>query len=122
MDFFELLAKEHSFRECGLSIPALLGLPEAAINGDDAIWTWHLQLVVDVARSGMETVEGRAAEDHVVCTLERDHLEGYGLFAVIIFIAEGNLEGNGPEGLSLAAMNHSIESDSTMAELGLGKA
>jgi hypothetical protein len=48
----------------------------------------------------METVEGRVAEDHVVCTLERDHLKGYGLFAVIIFIAEGNLEGNGPEGLA----------------------
>jgi hypothetical protein len=61
-------------------------------------------------------------EDHVVCTLERDHLEGYGLFAVIIFIAEGNLEGDGPEGLSLAARNHSIESNNIMAELGLGEA
>jgi hypothetical protein len=70
----------------------------------------------------METVEGRAAEDHVVCTLERDHLGGYGLFAVIIFIDEGNLEGDGPEGHSLAARNHSIESGSTMAELGLGAA
>jgi hypothetical protein len=122
MDFHELLSKEHSFREGGFSILALLGLPEAAINGDDAIRTWHLQLVVDVARPGMETVEGRAAKDHVVCTLERDHLEGYWLFAVIILITKGNLEGNGPEGLSLAARNHSIESDSTMAELGLGKA
>jgi hypothetical protein len=70
----------------------------------------------------VETVEGRAAEDHVVCTLERDHLESYWLFAVIIFITEGNLEGNGPEGLSLVARNHSVESDSTMAELGLGEA
>jgi hypothetical protein len=122
MDFLELLAKEHSFREGGFSVLALLGLPEAAINGDDAIRTWHLQLVVDVAWPGVETVEGGAAEDHVVCTLERDHLEGYWLFTVIIFIAEGNLEGNGPKGLSLAARNHSIESDSTMAELGLGEA
>jgi hypothetical protein len=70
----------------------------------------------------METVEGRAAKDHVVCTLERDHLKGYGLFAVIIFIAKGDLEGDGPEGLCLAARNHSIESDNTMAELGLGEA
>jgi hypothetical protein len=70
----------------------------------------------------MNDVEGRAAEDHVVCTLEGDHLEGYGLFAVIIFIAEGDLEGDGPEGLYLAARNHSIESGSTMAELGLGEA
>jgi hypothetical protein len=70
----------------------------------------------------METAEGRAAEDYVVCTLERDHLKGYGLFVVIIFIAEGDLEGDGPEGLCLAARNHSIESDSTMAELGLGEA
>jgi hypothetical protein len=70
----------------------------------------------------METVEGRAAEDHVVCTFERDHLKGYGLFSIVFFTAEGNLEGNGPEGLCLAARNHSIESDSTMAELGLGKA
>jgi hypothetical protein len=70
----------------------------------------------------METVEGGATEDHVVCTLERNHLEGYGLFAVIIFIAEDNLEGDGTEGLSLAARNHSVESDSTMAELGLGEA
>jgi hypothetical protein len=70
----------------------------------------------------MKAVEGRAAEDHVVCNLERDHLKGYGLFAVIIFIAEGNLEGDGPEGLCLATRNYSIESDNTMAELGLGKA
>jgi hypothetical protein len=70
----------------------------------------------------MEIVEGRAAEDHVVCTFEWDHLKGYGLFSVIFFTAEGNFEGNGPEGLSLVARNHSIESDSTMAELGLGKA
>jgi hypothetical protein len=71
----------------------------------------------------VKAVEGRAAEDHVVCTLERDHLKGYDeLFAVIIFIAEGALEGDGPEGLCLAAKNHSIESDCTMAELGLGEA
>jgi hypothetical protein len=67
-------------------------------------------------------VESGAAKDHVVCTLERDHLKSYGLFAVVIFIAEGNLKGDGPEGLCLAARNHSIESDNTMAELGLGKA
>jgi hypothetical protein len=70
----------------------------------------------------MKAVEGRAAEDHVVSTLEGDHLKGYGLFVVIIFIAEGDLEGDGPEGLCLAARNHSIESDCTMAELGLGEA
>jgi hypothetical protein len=70
----------------------------------------------------MEAVESRAAEDHVVYTFERDHLEGYGLFSVIFFTAEGNLEGNRPEGPGLAARNHSIKSDSTMAELGLGKA
>jgi hypothetical protein len=70
----------------------------------------------------VETVEGGAAEDHVVCTLEGDHLKGYGLFAVIIFITEGDLEGDGLEGLCLAARNHSIESDSTMVELGLGEA
>jgi hypothetical protein len=70
----------------------------------------------------METVESRAAEDHVVCTFEQDYLKGYGLFSVIFFTAEGNLEGDRPEGLSLAARNHSIESDSTMAELCRGKA
>jgi hypothetical protein len=122
MDFLELLTKEHRFREGGFSVLALLGLPEATINGDDTIRSWHLQLVVDVAWPGVETVEGRAAEDHVLCTLERDHLKCYGLFAVIIFIAEGNLEGNGPKGLSLAVRNHSIESDKTMADLGFGEA
>jgi hypothetical protein len=70
----------------------------------------------------METVEGGAAEDHVVCTLEREHLKDYGFFTEIIFIAKGNLEGDGPEGLSLVAKNHPIESDSTMVELGLGEA
>jgi hypothetical protein len=70
----------------------------------------------------METMEGGAAEDHVVCTFERDHLKGYGFFSVIFFTAEGNLEGDGLEGLSLAARNHSIKGDRTMAELGFGKA
>jgi hypothetical protein len=76
MNFLELLTEEHCFREGGFSFLALLCLSEAAINGDHAIWSWHLQLVVDVAWTGMETVEGRAAEDHMVCTFERDHLEG----------------------------------------------
>jgi hypothetical protein len=44
----------------------------------------------------METVEGGAAEDHVVCTFEGNHLEGYKFFAEIVFIAEGDLEGDGP--------------------------
>jgi hypothetical protein len=101
MDFFELRAKEHCFRKGGFSVLALLSLPETAINHDDTIWSWHFQLVVDVARPSVKAVEGRAAEDHMVCTLERDHLEGYGLFAVIIFIAEGDLGGDGPEGLCL---------------------
>jgi hypothetical protein len=70
----------------------------------------------------MEAVEGGAPEDHVVCTFERDHLKGYRLFSVIFFTAEGNLECDGPEGLSLAARNHSIEGDNTVAELGFGKA
>jgi hypothetical protein len=50
-------------------------------------------------------VEGGAAEDHVVCTFERDHLKGYGLFSIIFFTTEGYLEGDGPERLSLAARN-----------------
>jgi hypothetical protein len=50
----------------------------------------------------------------MVCTFEWDHLKGYGLFSVILFITEGYLEGDGPEGLSLAARNHSVKSDSTM--------
>jgi hypothetical protein len=70
----------------------------------------------------MEAVEGGAAEDHVVGAFERDDLKGYGLFSVVFLTSEGNLEGNGPEGHSLAARNHSIKGDSTMAELGLGKA
>jgi hypothetical protein len=122
MDFFELLNEEHCFRKGGFSVLALLGLPETAINSDDAIRSWHFQPIVDIARPSVKAVEGRAAEDHVVCTLEREHLKGYGLFTVIIFIAKGDLEGDGPEGFCLAARNHSIESDSTMAELGLGEA
>jgi hypothetical protein len=67
-------------------------------------------------------MEGGAAENHVVCTFEWDHLKGYELFSVILFATEGYLKGDGPEGLSLAARNHSVKSDSTMVELGLGKA
>jgi hypothetical protein len=70
----------------------------------------------------METVENGAAKDHVVCTFERDHLKGYGLFVVVILITEGNLEGDGLERLSLTARNHSVKGDGTMAELGLGEA
>jgi hypothetical protein len=44
------------------------------------------------------------------------------LFAEIVFIVEGDLEGDGPWGFSLAVRNHSIESDNTMAELGLSEA
>jgi hypothetical protein len=70
----------------------------------------------------METVEGGAAKDHMVSAFERDDLKGYGLFSVVFLTTEGNLEGNKPEGLSLAARDHSVKGDSTMAELGLGKA
>jgi hypothetical protein len=44
----------------------------------------------------METMESRAAEDYVVCTFEGDHLKGYGLFSIIFFTTEGNLEGDRP--------------------------
>jgi hypothetical protein len=119
MDFFELLADEHYFREGGFSFLALLCLSEAAINSDYAIWSWHLQLIIDVTWPSMEAVEGGATKDHMVCTFERDYLKGYRLFLVIFFSAKSNLECDGPEGLSLAARNHSIKGDSTMAELVL---
>jgi hypothetical protein len=122
MDFLELLAKEHCFREGGFSFLALLCLSETAINGNYAIRAWHLQLIVDVTWPGMEAVEGGATEDHMVCAFERDYLKGYRLFTVIFLTTEGNLECDGPEGLSLATMNHSIKGDRTMAELGFGKA
>jgi hypothetical protein len=109
MDFLEFLAKEHSFSEGSFSFLALLGFPEAGINSDDTIGSSHLQLIVDVARPGIETVESGMAKDHMVCTLERDHLKGYGLFVVVILIAEGNLEGDGLKGLSMAARNHSVK-------------
>jgi hypothetical protein len=44
----------------------------------------------------METVEGGAAENHVVCAFEGNHFKGYGPFTEITFITEGNLEGDGP--------------------------
>jgi hypothetical protein len=96
MDFFEFLAEEHDLCEGGFALLALLCLPEAAINGDDTIRSWHFQLIVDVARPGMETVEGGAAEYHVVCAFEGNHLKGYRLFVEIVFIAEGDLECDGP--------------------------
>jgi hypothetical protein len=89
------LNEQHNFCESGFSLLALFCLPETAINSDNTIWSWHLQLIVDVARPGMETVEGGLAKDHVVRTLKRDHRKGYGLFMEIIFIAEGNLEVDG---------------------------
>jgi hypothetical protein len=58
MDFFEFLTKKQGLHEGGFFSLALLCLPEAAINGDVTIRSWHLQLVIDVARPGMETVEG----------------------------------------------------------------
>jgi hypothetical protein len=42
----------------------------------------------------MDPRDSGAVEDHVVCALEGNHLKGYGLFTEIIFIAEGNLEGD----------------------------
>jgi hypothetical protein len=100
MDFFELLAEEHCFRESSFSFLALLCLSEAAINSNYAIRSWHLQLIVDVAWPRMEVVEGGAPEDHVVSAFERDNLKGYGLFSVVFLTTEGDLEGNGPEGVN----------------------
>jgi hypothetical protein len=37
----------------------------------------------------------KAIEDHMVRTLKGHHFKGYGLFAEILFIAEGNLESDG---------------------------
>jgi hypothetical protein len=44
----------------------------------------------------METMEDGTTKDDVVRTFKGNHLKGYGLFTEIIFIAEGNLEGDGP--------------------------
>jgi hypothetical protein len=42
----------------------------------------------------METVEGGAVNDHVVCAFEGNHLQGYRLFAEIVFITKVDLEGD----------------------------
>jgi hypothetical protein len=70
----------------------------------------------------METMEGGAAEYHMVRALKGHHLKSYGPFEEILFIAEGNLDSDVPQRFCLAARDHSIKSDSTMAELGLGEA
>jgi hypothetical protein len=33
----------------GFALLTLLCLPKTAINGDDTIWSWHFELIVDVA-------------------------------------------------------------------------
>jgi hypothetical protein len=70
----------------------------------------------------METVEGVVAKYHMVRDLEGYHLEGYRLFAEILFIAEGYLESDGSQRFRFVTRNHSIESDITMVELGLSEA
>jgi hypothetical protein len=70
----------------------------------------------------METVECRAAKYHMVRALKGYHLKGYRLFAEIFFIGKGYLESDGSQRFRLATRNHSIKSDNTMAELGLGEA
>jgi hypothetical protein len=55
----------------------------------------------------------------VVRAFERDNLKGYGLFSVVFLTTEGNLEGDGPEGLGLVTRNHPIKGDRAMVELGL---
>jgi hypothetical protein len=96
LDFLEQLPEQHGLYKGGFPLFALLCLPKASINGDDTIWSWHLKLIVDVAWPGMETMEDGTTKDDVVRTFKGNHLKGYGLFTEIIFITEGNLEGDGP--------------------------
>ena len=76
----------------------VVGLFEAAFNGDDSLGARHLQLQVGVIRDGHEFGEAWLTQESVVDAEEVDHLKGEWLLAKIIRLAEDDAESDAPKG------------------------
>lgn len=44
-------------------------------DGDDTLWSWHLQLQVDIARPRHELGISQSPEDGVICTVKINYLK-----------------------------------------------
>jgi hypothetical protein len=71
---------------------AVVGLLEAALNGDDPLRAKHLELEVGVVGDGHELGEARSIEEGVVDTEKVDNFEVKWLLAEVVQLAKGDVE------------------------------
>ena len=87
----------------------VVGLLEAALDGDDPLRAGHLELQVGVVGDGHELGKARSIEEGVVDAREVDDLEGERLLAEVVWLAEGDVEPDVPEGHGFLPRDDPIE-------------
>jgi hypothetical protein len=75
----------------------VVGLLEAALDGDEPLWVEHLELQVGVVRDGHELGEAQSTEEGVVDAEEVNHLESEWLLIEVVRLAEGDVESDVPK-------------------------
>ena len=78
----------------------VVGLLEAALDGDDPLRAGHLELQVGVVGDGHELGEAWSTEEGMVDAREVNHIKGERLLAEVVWLAEGEVELDAPEGMA----------------------
>jgi hypothetical protein len=86
-----------------------VGLLEAALDGDDPLRAGHLELEVGVVGDSHELGEAWSTEEAVVDTEEVNNLEGERLLAKVVWLAEGDVEPDAPEGHDFLPRHDPVE-------------
>ena len=87
----------------------VVGLLEAPFDGDDPVWAGHLELQVGVVGDGHELGEARSTEEGMVDAREVNHLKGEWLLTKVVWLAEGDVEPDAPEGHGFLPRHDPVE-------------
>jgi hypothetical protein len=87
----------------------VVGLLEATLDGDDPLRVMHLELQVGVVRDSHEPSEARSIEKGVVDAEEVNHLKGEWFLVKVVWLAEGDVELDAPEGHGFLPRHDPVE-------------
>jgi hypothetical protein len=87
----------------------VVGLLEAALDGDDPLRARHIELDLGVVGDNHELGEAWLAEEGILDTRKVDDLEGEWFLAEVVRLAEGDVEPDVPEGYSFLPWHNPVE-------------
>jgi len=88
---------------------ALVGVLARRADGDDAVWSRHLELEVGIVGDGHELGVAWSSQDCVVGPWEPDHVEGEDLPSEVVGGPKADREIDLPEGMGAMSQHHDVE-------------